>query len=185
MLIRTSAFRNIKNAVKKFIRVDDAKGMFDKILAVFEVEKLDRVLIVKEGCDWSALCKEVIKVNANEEPIVQVFEIVDKKLVDKGEKNPIVYVENPHMLNNIEDGVEILDKCGAAGYSIIVYPTCKIRFYFSSEISETKPMQIIFKITDIFVPDNYKSSIFNVLFKNQERSDYKASILKNLKCILK
>lgn len=184
-MVRTSEFRKMKKVAKELVRFDDARGMLEKMLAVFEVDKLDRVLIVKDGCEWREVRRDVIRINALREPFVQVFEVVNKKLVEKEGRVCAVFAENSQVVNDIEDRVEFLDKCGATGYSIIIYPINQMPFNYSSDLSELKPIQIKAKITNILEPHNYNASLLKVRQKQQNRSDYKASILKTLKSILK
>ena len=185
-LLKSSEYKKMVKIIEGCMKKNGFKNIFEQLLAVFEVENLGRVFIMTEGIGWVPGSKKSIVIRGGREFDVQSFDIVNGEFIENRENVSVVCIGDSQVFEEIENGVEFLSKCGAAGYNINIILIDLERSSLNSQPIEVRPAQIKLNILNIYKTRTKKNTVSSLFNKKQDLCEaYKACILRNFQKVLK
>lgn len=185
-MVKKSDYKKIGKIVEGFMKNSRLQNIFEQLLAVFEVEVLNRVFIMSEGIGCAVVCQKFIKISGESVLGVQSFDSLNGELVKSREDISVICIEKSQILEEIENGIEFLSKSGAVGYNIDIILLEFEQFCLNSHTIKVRSGQIKVKITNIYKTQSYKKFQTNIFYKRRDLCEtYKACILKNFQKVFK
>lgn len=182
-MIDKKSFNKVNNALEHLIK---RKSLcLEKVFAVFEVESLNRFLIVSEGIYWGLEGFKAFKINClDSAQIVQIN-------LDTGEKMDgldcdQILVECGDVIEEVRRELEFCGDFGLFGYTVVVFKHLVESLNWNEAAVKVKKGQVLVRITDLFqnlLPGTWLP--FNLQKSSKNSKTYKEKILESIKSFLK
>ena len=182
-MIDKKSFGRAKDALQHLMK---RKSLcMERVFAVFEVEGLNRFLIVTEGIYWNLEGFQTFKINCLDNvPIVQINLDTGEKM--EGLDCDQIFVDGGEVLEEVKRELEFCGEFRLFGYTVVVFKYFVESLNWNEAAVKIKKGQVLVRITDLF--QNLQPGAwlpFNIQKNNKNSKTYKEQILESVKSFLK